>query len=166
MSEPASSAQVGASERDRASHRLWNLRRAIVALFVASGFFASWNIVDESYLAIFDQRGSVLHFTAAWLLWPALAMMAGLLSKDLGRARRCLVLSIMYLFIFASYAANGSTQDRPEGAQHMHLVLVPVLVLPILSLVALCAMDVATRAADLVQRAAAFAAARLSGRPS
>ncbi len=104
-----------------ASHRT---RWIALATLLAIGF-AAWNAIDE--FGLLQSYGSVAVVVVSWSALPLINALIGVRSKHDALEEISLVLAGLYALLFAVYALNGSTADRPEGAQHMHLVLVPLL---------------------------------------
>jgi glucose dehydrogenase len=86
---------------------------------------AIWNAVDE-YWQLGDWSG-IAFFAGIWLFIPWLVALRGVLTTRSSTRRTNLVLCVVFAALFLIYAFNGSSGDRGEGAQHMHLVFVPVL---------------------------------------
>ncbi len=95
-----------------------------LAIFLAVAF-AAWNAIDE-YPRL-QSYGSVAVVVISWSALPLINALVGIRAKHNVIEEICLILSVIYVMVFGFYALNGSTADRPEGAQQMHLILVPLL---------------------------------------
>lgn len=100
---------------------------ALLAITLLSTVFVLKNTFDERYLL--ETWTALLTISAFWLAVPYLALLTGLLAKSRAQFWGSMVYALLLMALFAVYAMNGSTADRVEGAQHMHLILVPVFLL-------------------------------------
>jgi uncharacterized membrane protein YozB (DUF420 family) len=109
----------------------------LLALTLVAAISATWNTLDE-----YDLLGSasaVIIFAAYWMALPLLNAVAGMRSAHPRAVRTALVLALLYTGLYLRYAANGPTSDRGEGAQHLHLLLVPPVTLVLTGFVLLAA---------------------------
>jgi len=100
--------------------KLW----IIVLASFAAATFALWNLIDEfrpswDYSVVFNYWG-------AWCLFPGINMLMGGVTERPGLLRTCAFLAVLYACFYFVYVLDGSTRDL-EGAQHMHVILVPFL---------------------------------------
>lgn len=99
-------------------------KMGVCVLFLLGIVFVLWNIVGEYY--VLQSVSVAAAFTLAWLVAPSVVMLLTVLSKKDERIREYFWLSLVYAIIFAIFAFDGSTKGR-DGAEHLHLVLVPPL---------------------------------------
>ena len=99
----------------------------LVAITGISCLLVLWNTYDEMY--ILDSYPVIGTVVAAWLVPPCCTLILGLGSRDPTARRVCVIYSFVLMCLFSIYALNGSTRDQGEGAQHMHLVLVPAFLI-------------------------------------
>lgn len=116
-----------------------SLKGAIMLLTPVSTFSVSWHMWEEYPGA--SGRASALTFAVIWLVLPYAAALLGLLAVKPVKLWTSVGLSAAYCSIFMFYALRAPSVEHGEGAGHMHLVLVPFLLL-ILGFVGL----IATRA--------------------
>ena len=93
--------------------------------FAAGGLLAFWNLAQEYWVL-----GSWSGVLVCWLTWmsaPAANLIWQLRTRSRASRASATILAVLYIVAFALYAFNGSSRDRGEGAQHMHVILVPVL---------------------------------------
>lgn len=102
-------------------------KAALLAITLLSTVFVLKNTFDERYLL--ETWAAMLTISAFWLAVPYLTLLAGLWAKSRAQFWVIMVYALLLMALFARYAMNGSTADRGEGAQHMHLILVPVFLL-------------------------------------
>lgn len=99
----------------------------LLSLTAAATIMAAWNIIDEYRLL--QSWTNVAIFLGAWLAVPYLNCARGLLKPKQDALSVHLALAFVYAALFTLYALNGSTANREEGAQHLHLIFIPVLML-------------------------------------
>ena len=101
-------------------------RSRLVLLFTLSACFVLWNLADEMYIigSIGALAGTFIH----WILVPFFVMLAGVRAKTSPARRTFLYSELAMTLLFMLYALNGSTQER-QGAGHMHLFFIPMLLL-------------------------------------
>src|SRR5690606_2493464 len=100
-----------------------NSKITILAFTLIAAVAALWNVWDE-----YDLLGTfavVIAFALYWMLLPVLNAITGMLSGDPRAVRTALVLALLYAALYLRYAANGPTSERVDGAQNLHLLLVP-----------------------------------------
>lgn len=117
---------------------LKNSKSALISITSMSTVFVLKNALDEEYLL--GTWSAVLIISGFWLVVPYLTLLVGLLAKS-NRVRSSMIYAFLLMALFAVYAINGSTAERDEGAQHMHLFLVPIFLLSV-SFVLICALSV------------------------
>lgn len=106
-----------------------NKRHALgaVLLLLFSVLLAGWNLADE-----YSLLGSPLAFFcygALWMAAPALcALVALLAANDTARKSAATLLAVQNA-IFLLYALNGPSSEHGEGAQHMHVMIVPLVLI-------------------------------------
>jgi hypothetical protein len=100
-------------------------KACLMVVTLLSAVFALKNMLDEAY--ILASRMSILAITATWMIIPYIIMLIGVISTKRRRSLVCLAWSLVIMALFASYAFNGSTENRGEGAQHMHVIFVPFI---------------------------------------
>ncbi len=135
---PEKTAATGAM-LERMNIPLKSSKAALIIITAMSTVFVLKNALDEGYLL--GTWSAVLMISAFWLVVPYLTLLIGLLAKSGRRFWGSMVYALLLMALFAMYAMNGSTADRGEGAQHMHLVLVPIFLL-FVSFVLICALSV------------------------
>ena len=99
----------------------------LAAATLASIVCAIWNAVDE--LSLLQNWYRVASTACMWLFIPWIVAVRGAFTPNPSTRRVNLALSVCFAALFALYASNGPTADRGEGAQHMHLIVVPALTL-------------------------------------
>lgn len=102
------------------------MKQFLVGMLLLSVAFALWNAVDEYYWLA--SLTSVAIVTALWTAIPLGAGMIGLHSKKPHVVEVTILLAMSYALLYFLYALNGSTAGN-QGAEHMHVLLVPVLML-------------------------------------
>ncbi len=101
-------------------------RSRLVLLFTLSVCFVLWNLVDEDYIIGGNELFAGLF--VGWMLVPFFVMLAGVRAKTPPARRTFLYSELAMTLLFMLYALNGSTQER-QGARHMHLFFIPMLLL-------------------------------------
>jgi len=101
----------------------------LMTIFGAAG--ALWSLIDEYW--ILGSPAGVFMVWCMWIFLPALNLLCGLWTSNWKILTAAVLLASFYLFLFTGYAFNGSTEEK-MGAQHMHIYLVPFMVLPLCSL--------------------------------
>lgn len=99
----------------------------LLSLTLAATIFATWNIIDEYHQLQSWQNVAI--FIGVWLALPYLNCALGLFRSKPNALGVNIALAFAYAALYTSYALNGSTANREEGAQHVHLITVPVLTL-------------------------------------
>lgn len=97
-------------------------RWVVIILTLAACSFAFWNLKDEMTFL----EAAFWDYCLAWSFSPAINALVGVWARRPGLLRTCTVLAVLYAWFYSHYALNGSTRDR-QGAEHMHVDLVPVL---------------------------------------
>ena len=101
-------------------------RTVVLWCTAASTVFVTWNISDECHLL--GSWSAFLVCLLIWLISPYLVAFLGIFSKSATNMRASVLLSVGHAALFLVYALNGSSAER-MGAGHMHLMLVPFLLL-------------------------------------
>ena len=108
--------------------------RADLVRCVILGVLCTVSVV-AAYINLNDEPG-VRHATLSWtLIWASIpiavlatyllpAISAGDYRLNFRQATAVLSICVM---MYAYYALNGSTADKPETAAHMHILTVPIL---------------------------------------
>jgi hypothetical protein len=100
-------------------------KRIVYYCTFASIIFVIWNTCDEYY--VLGSFGDAAIIVAMWLAMPGLNVLIFLFVPAQRFQQMAIVMSVLYMLIFSFFAFNGSTSRYEVGAQHMHLLLVPVL---------------------------------------
>lgn len=101
----------------------------IYILFCACLISALVHLIQEWRLV--QSVPTLLAFFILWLLAPSLNVFVAGWFKCAHLLRTQTYLSIIYSGLFVLYALRGSTAER-QGAQHLHLLLVPFLCMALL----------------------------------
>lgn len=96
----------------------------VAALCLVSVVSSGWNLAGE--YPLLGARPALVY----WLLWiaaPALCALVALLAAGDAVRKTALTLLVCECAIMLLYALNGPSSGRGLGAQHMHVVAVPLL---------------------------------------
>ena len=91
-----------------------------------AAIFAFWNLYDEFW--VLQSWQGVLGAFGLWMLPVGLVTLMTLRSENPSKIRAGLTMTALIASLYVIYAINGSSQQRDsDGAEHMHIVLVPIL---------------------------------------
>jgi hypothetical protein len=86
---------------------------------------ATWNAIDE-YPRL-QTIPNLLLVLSLWFVLPGINLIVAFCTRMPVVREIIFILAIIYAVVFGFYALNGSTVGGPEGAQQMHLLMLPLL---------------------------------------
>jgi hypothetical protein len=106
-------------------------KRLLTLMTLFAGAGALWNLIDEYY--ILGSPFGVFIYWSMWMFLPILNLLCGTRTSNRRILAASLLLGSLYLCLFTFYMLNGNTSEK-LGAEHLHIFLVPFMVLPLYSL--------------------------------